>query len=260
VSALVRDRTIVLGGLLIAIAVAWAYLLFGAGAATATPAMDMGDGMMMSMPSQWTPAHAGAMFVMWSTMMVAMMLPVAAPAILLVAALARQRAGSATFAPGVATFFTSGYLAVWFFFSAAATATQWGLDRAAALSPAMALANAVAASGVLVAAGVYQWTPLKETCLKHCSNPSAFLTRHWRAGRCGALETGLRHGLFCLGCCWLLMALLFVVGIMNVVWIGGIALLVLLEKTLPWRRVVTSAAGAALIVWGATIFVHTVRG
>lgn len=100
------------------------------------------------------------------------------------------------------------------------------------------------------------WTPLKETCLKNCSNPSAFLARYWRAGRYGALVTGFRHGLFCLGCCWLLMALLFVAGIMNVVWVGGIALLVLLEKTLSWRRVVTCATGAALVIWGGTIFVH----
>jgi predicted metal-binding membrane protein len=257
---LLRDRTIVLAGLLVAIAVAWAYLLFGTGAAIATPAMDMGHGMMMNMPAQWAPAYLGAIFVMWAAMMVAMMLPGAAPAILLVAALARQREGSAAFAPGVATFFTLGYLAVWFLFAAAATALQWGLDRVAALSPAMALANAVVAGVVLVAAGVYQWTPLKETCLKHCSNPSAFLTRHWRAGRYGALATGLQHGLFCLGCCFLLMAVLFVVGIMNFIWIGGIALLVLLEKTLPWRRVATFAAGAALVVWGAAIFVHAVRG
>ena len=258
-TALARDRTIVLGALLVAIAAAWAYLLLGPNAPTATSTMDMGHGMM-SMPAQWTPAHVSAIFVMWASMMVAMMLPGAAPAILLVAALARQRVGSTTFAPGVATSFTLGYLAAWFLFSAATTALQWGLDRAAVLSPRMALANAVAAACVLVAAGVYQWTPLKEACLKNCSNPSAFLTRYWRAGRYGALVTGFRHGLFCLGCCWLLMALLFVAGIMNVVWIGGIALLVLLEKTLPWRRVVTCATGAALVIWGGTIFFHIVRG
>jgi predicted metal-binding membrane protein len=251
---------IVLGALLVAIAAAWAYLLLGTGAARATSAMHMNDGMMMSMPAQWTPAHVGTIFVMWAAMMVAMMLPGAAPAILLVVALARQREGSATFAPGVATSFTLAYLAVWFLFSAAATALQWGLDRAAMLSPAMAFANAAAAGGVLVAAGVYQWTPLKETCLKNCSNPSAFLARYWRTGSYGALITGFRHGLFCLGCCWLLMALLFVAGIMNVVWIGGIALLVLLEKTLPWRRVVTYATGVALVIWGGTIFVLTARG
>jgi predicted metal-binding membrane protein len=128
---------------------------------------------------------------------------------------------------------------------------QWGLSEAGLLSETMALGNAIAAGAVLVAAGVYQWTPLKDTCLRHCRSPAEFLVRHWRRGALGAVRTGIRHGLFCLGCCWVLMALLFVGGLMNLAWVGAISLLVLIEKTMPWGGRMSRVAGAVLAVWGA---------
>jgi predicted metal-binding membrane protein len=152
---------------------------------------------------------------------------------------------------GRTALFMSGYLSIWLVFAAAATTLQWALDRAGLLSETMAFGNIILAGSVLVAAGVYQWTPLKEACLRHCRSPLDFLLFHWRDSARGAVASGIRHGLFCLGCCWMLMALLFVGGIMNLVWIAGIALLVLIEKTLPWGRRVSQVIGVVLVAWGA---------
>jgi predicted metal-binding membrane protein len=168
---------------------------------------------------------------MWVAMMAAMMLPSAAPTVLLVAALAWERPASSNL-PAAAILFASGYLRVWCGFSFAATLLQWGLDEFGLLSETMAFGNSILASTVLIAAGVYQWTPLRDTCLRHCRLPTEFLIRYWRPGSLGAVLTGVRHGLFCFGCCWMLMALLFVGGVMNLAWIGVIALFVLLEKTM----------------------------
>jgi predicted metal-binding membrane protein len=248
-SALRHDRAIVLGGLAAAIILAWAYLLIGTGIPMAT--MDMGGGQVMAMPPEWTLAYGLVVFLMWAVMMVAMMLPSAAPVTLLVAALARKRREAGT-APGLSTApFVFGYLAVWLAFAATATVLQWRLDAAELLSETMALASMVVAGGVLVLAGIYQWTPLKQACLRHCRSPLDFLLHHWRDGALGALVSGARHGVFCLGCCWMLMALLFVGGIMNLAWIAGIALIVLIEKTLPWGGRIGRATGAVLVVWGA---------
>jgi len=177
-----------------------------------------------------------------------MMLPSTAPAILLVATLARRPA--AGFVPGVAAFFTSGYLLVWIGFSIAATGLQWGLAEAGLLSGTMAAANRAVAGGVLIAAGLYQWSPLKDACLRHCRSPVAFLVGHWRKGAAGAVANGLRHGLFCLGCCWMLMALLFVGGVMNLAWVAAIALIVLVEKMLPAGRWMGRAIGGLFVAWG----------
>ena len=122
----------------------------------------------------------------------------------------------------------------------------------------MALGNAILVSTVLIAAGVYQWTTLKDTCLRHCRSPTEFLVRHWRSGSLGAVRTGVRHGLFCLGCCWILMALLFVGGVMNLAWVGAIALFVLLEKTMPWGGWMSRLTGLLLAVWGAAILVRMI--
>ncbi len=140
---------------------------------------------------------------------------------------------------------------MWFLFAAIATVLQWGLDAAGQLSATMALANALVAGVVLVLAGIYQWTPLKQACLRHCRSPLDFLMHHWRDSAVGAFVSGARHGAFCFGCCWMLMALLFVGGIMNLAWIAGIALLVLIEKTLPWGGWMGRVTGAVLVAWGA---------
>jgi len=243
-----RDRAIVLGGLIFVIVLAWVYLLLGAGVGMET--MDMGGGQMMAMAPEWTLAYGLVVFLMWAVMMVAMMLPSAAPVTLLVASIARRRREAGA-APGISTApFVLGYLAVWLAFAATATLLQWGLDALGMLSETMALASTVLAGSVLIGAGIYQWTPLKQACLGHCRSPLQFLMHHWRDGALGAFVSGARHGVFCLGCCWMLMALLFVGGIMNLAWIAGIALIVLLEKTLPWGGWMERATGIVLVVWG----------
>jgi predicted metal-binding membrane protein len=247
-SALRHDRAIVLGGLAVAIVLAWAYLLIGAGIPMAT--MDMGGGQMMAMRPEWTVPYGLVVFLMWAVMMVAMMLPSAAPVTLLVASIARKRREAGA-APGLSTApFVFGYLAVWFAFAATATVLQWRLDAADQLSETMALASTLVAGGVLILAGIYQWTPLKQACLRHCRSPLDFILHHWRDGALGAFVSGARHGVFCFGCCWMLMALLLVGGIMNLAWIAGIALIVLIEKTLPWGGWMGRATGAVLVVWG----------
>lgn len=242
-----RDRIVVIASLAALTLVAWTYLLLGAG--MNGRAMDMG-GAMMAMPAQWTPAYLGLVLLMWAVMMLAMMLPSAAPTILLVAAISRRRTGEAALAPATALCFASGYVAVWLGFSLLATIVQWRLDGAGLLSAEMAAAGTGLAGVILICAGVYQWTPLKRRCLHHCRSPLDFLLSHWRDSATGAASCGARHGLFCLGCCWMLMLLLFVGGLMNLLWIAGISLLVLVEKTLPWGGRMSAVAGLVLIAWG----------
>jgi predicted metal-binding membrane protein len=246
--ALRHDRAVVLGSLAFVVLLAWSYLLLGAG--LGPEMMDMGAGQMMAMPPEWSLGYGLVIFVMWAVMMLAMMLPSAAPVTLLIASLNRKRAAGGAVQASTALF-VFGYLAVWLAFAAAATTLQWALDEAGLLSETMAFGNIVLAGSVLVAAGVYQWTPLKEACLRHCRSPLDFILFHWRDGALGAVGSGVGHGFFCLGCCWVLMALLFVGGIMNLAWIAGIALLVLIEKTLPWGGRISRLTGAVLVVWGA---------
>jgi predicted metal-binding membrane protein len=249
IAGLRRDRAVVLGSLTFVIILAWAYLFAGAGVEMET--MDMGGGRTMAMPPEWTLAYGLVVFLMWAVMMVAMMLPSAAPVTLLVASIATRRRAAGTLR-GISTApFVLGYLAVWLGFAALATVLQWRLDAAELLSETIALASMRAAGLVLVVAGIYQWTPLKQACLRHCRSPLGFLLQHWRDGALGAFAGGARHGAFCLGCCWMLMVLLFVGGIMNLAWIAGIALLVLIEKTLPWGGSMARVTGAILAVWGA---------
>lgn len=251
-TALRHDRAVVLSGLGAVVALAWLYLWLGAG--IAMEPMDMGGGAIMLMAPEWSPAYAAVIFVMWIIMMMAMMLPSAAPTILLVSTIARKRAAAGGGVPQAAALFALGYVALWGGFSLAATALQWGLDRAGVLSEEMAVTVPYLAGFVLVAAGLYQLSPLKEACLAHCRSPLDFLLHHWREGAWGAFSNGVRHGLFCLGCCWVLMGLLFVGGLMNLAWIAGVATLVLAEKTLPWGGGMRRFAGSALILWGgATI-------
>ena len=232
--SLLRHRHVVICGSLAAVIVAsWAYLSLGAG--IEMEMRDIGGGHMMAMPREWSLPYAVLIFVMWAVMMAAMMLPGAAPTVLSVAVLAPGRLASSIPAPATAMLFAAGYLFVWCGFSLAATFLQWGLDEAGLLSVTMAFGNETLAGAVLAFVGLYQWTPLKDTCLRHCRSPTEFLVRHWRPGALGAVSTGMRHGIFCFGCCWLLMASLFVAGLMNLAWVAVITLLVLLEKTIPWE-------------------------
>ena len=154
---------------------------------------------------------------------------------------------------GIAAF-ASGYLAVWILFSLFAVFLQFGLERIGAMSALMSLGPAHLAAGLLIAAGLYQLTPLKSACFTHCRGPAAFLAAHWRAGTSGAFRMGLAHGTYCLGCCAVLMLLLFVGGVMNLVWIAGLTLLVAVEKLAPFGAVVARTMGAALIVGGVALF------
>jgi predicted metal-binding membrane protein len=248
-AALRHDRAVVLGSLAFVVLLAWLYLVLAAG--SGMEMMDMGGSQMMAMSPRWTLGYGLLVFVMWAVMMLAMMLPSVAPVTLLIASLARQRAAGGGGVGAHTALFVCGYLTVWLAFAAVATTLQWALSEAGLLSKTMAFTNTLLAGSVLIAAGVYQWTPLKEACLRHCRSPLDFLLFHWRDGTFGAVASGMGHGMFCLGCCWMLMAPLFVGGIMNLAWIAGIALLVLVEKTLPWGKRVSLGTGAVLVAWGA---------
>jgi predicted metal-binding membrane protein len=271
-AVLERDRLLVILGLVTVIVLAWAYILLGAGMDMS--AMDMerhGSGMSaqqdhgkamhgahaaMLSPAVWTPAYAGLMFVMWWVMMVAMMLPSASPMILLFARIQRsQQAKGAPFVP--TSVFAAGYLVVWGGFSVLAAGTQWGLERAGLLSAMLSSTSGLFGGMLLLAAGLYQLTPLKQACLRNCRSPLQFIMHHWRQGSVGAWRMGIAHGVFCLGCCWLLMGLLFVGGVMNLYWIIGLAVFVLLEKTLPAKHWLGALTGMGLFVWGGWLLAGT---
>jgi predicted metal-binding membrane protein len=271
-----RDRLPALLGIVGITVLAWLYLVwFAAGMSAMTGATGgmtgndmagmtgggmsgMGEGAAsaagmagMAMPALhgWSAGYFALMFSMWSVMMVGMMLPSAAPMILLYDRVrARQQAKGASLAgTGV---FALGYLVAWALFSLVAVSCQWALEQAALLSPMLIRAGPWLGGGLLILAGLYQWTPLKNACLVHCRAPIAFLAHHWRPGRAGAFRMGLHHGLYCVGCCWLLMALLFVFGVMNLLWIAALALFVLLEKVLPRGDLVGRASGGLMIAAG----------
>lgn len=251
-----RDRLVVIACLFTICLLSWLYLVRGAGTGMSSTAMTTwqfpppahaGSG------APWPPGYWLVMLVMWWVMMIAMMLPSAAPMVLLYARVQRhnwQREGVSGHGLPTASFLL-GYLLAWLAFSLAATGLQWGLEQAGLVHGMMMWSTSHRLSGAfLVAAGIYQFSPLKGACLHHCRSPAAFLSRHWRQGRLGALRMGLAHGLYCVGCCWVLMLLLFVGGVMNLVWIAGLAVLVLLEKLLPRGEWVARAAGGLMLAAG----------
>jgi predicted metal-binding membrane protein len=196
---------------------------------------------------------------MWVVMMMGMMTPSVAPMILIYARVGRQAAASGT--PFTASaWFGAGYLLCWTAFSLTATLAQWRLERAALLTPMMESASNILGGIVLIVAGVYQWTPLKTACLSYCQTPLAFIMRHggFRREATGALALGFRHGLYCVGCCWAIMALLFVGGVMNLLWIAALAILVLFEKLAPIGRLVARLMGLVFIVCGVWLLIHNV--
>ena len=249
-----RDRMVLVAGLVAVLVMAWGWLVAGAGmemSAVEMTAMAGMDGWLMR-PAVWTPAYAVLIFAMWWVMMVAMMLPSAAPMLLLFARVNRKYKSAG--APLVPTaLFAAGYLLGWAGFCAVAAALQWGLELARLLSPMLVTTNRWLAAGILIAAGLSQFTPLKAMCLRHCRTPLGFLLGNWRSGHLGALRMGLEHGAFCLGCCWFLMALLFFGGVMNLYWIAGLAVFVLLEKTVPLGHWLGRLAGAVLVAWGGAL-------
>jgi predicted metal-binding membrane protein len=231
-AALIRDRWLVGGALAVAIVLCWGWIV--------PMALDMYGDMSGSaawmMATRWSARQDLLLLAMWLVMMCGMMLPSAAPALLIYAAVVRRNGGGADTVPRVYSF-AAGYLVIWMSFSLLATVVQrWLADRSW-LSPMMELTSPVLGGALLIAAGVYQLTPLKQSCLKSCQSPVSFITHHWRAGRGGAWRMGLEHGFYCLGCCWVLMLLLFVGGVMNLLWITAITVFVLAEKLAPaWTR------------------------
>ena len=260
-----RDRAIVSLALVILTLLAWLYVLrlaadmgMGGMDMSGTRMISTGIWMMMTSTLQpWSGAEFAFMFLMWSIMMVAMMLPSATPMILLYARVSRTAAThDEPFAP--TGWFAAGYFLVWFGFAFAATSAQWALERAALLTPMMETASKVVGGILLIMAGLYQWSPLKDICLAHCQAPLLFIKRYggFRRNGLGALEIGVRHGAYCVGCCWALMTLLFVGGVMNVLWIAAISALVLAEKVAAGGHLVARAAGAGLIVGGAWLLMR----
>ncbi len=250
-----RDRLIVLSGLAAVVLLAAVYTVLGVGmemSALTMTRMAIETPRMMMAPAAWSATYALLVFLMWWIMMIAMMTPSAAPTLLLHARLERKR--HATTSPFATTgAFLAGYLAVWAGFSAAATALQWVLASAGAVTGMMEFASRPVAAAVLIAAGLYQFTPLKHACLNHCRHPLMFLLHNWKPGASGAFRMGAEHGWFCLGCCWFLMALLFVGGVMNLIWIAGIAVYVALEKLAAGRRWPTTVLGFGLVVAGVIV-------
>lgn len=246
-----RLRALVITGLALTTALGWAYLLYQ------DWAMRHMDTVDMAMPSlqAWGTRDLTLVFIMWAIMMVAMMLPSAAPMIWLFAKLNHAHRSQQKFY--VATWiFVAGYLVVWTLFSLFATLAQWALHETAMISPMMVATSPLLGGAVLIAAGIYQWTPLKLACLAHCRSPLSFLMTGWRDGAWGAFNMGLRHGAYCTGCCWLLMALLFVVGVMNLWWIAALSFFVLAEKTVPGGIWVSRISGLLLLAWGAWLILQ----
>jgi predicted metal-binding membrane protein len=245
-----RDRAVVIAALVAVIAVSWLWIVLGAGMDMSAIDMTRMPRDMVMTPAVWSPGYAALIFAMWSVMMVAMMLPSAAPILLIFArASRRENAADRPWTPTAC--FAAGYLAMWAGFSAVATVLQWGLERSELFSAMMVTTAVWLGAAILIAAGLWQFTPLKHACLRQCRSPLAFLTEHWRAGRAGAFRMGLQHGTYCLGCCWFLMALLFFGGVMNLWWIGGLAAYVLMEKLLPMGHWLGYGVGVALVAWGA---------
>jgi predicted metal-binding membrane protein len=253
-----REQWIVGGCLLLIVALAWAWLFHaqagmapGAGPQVAAVAAMAGEAMPPSPPP--LAAYFAQAAAMWFLMMTAMMLPSAAPMILLYGRFARGVADQGgALAP--TALFGGSYLAVWAGFSLAAAGLQAALVHSGVISQAeLGLGDRRIAGALLLAVGLYQLTPLKRACLEACRSPIGFLTRYWRPSAAGALRLGVRHGAYCVGCCWLIMALLFIGGVMSLTWVAALALVVLIEKATPFGPVVGRAAGVAALAYGAAL-------
>lgn len=244
-AVLKRDRRVVVSGLVAISVLAWTYVV---SLASNMQRMDMA----MPQMQPWSALDVTLLFVMWTAMMVAMMVPSATPMVLRFTAVNRRRYERlrSLLPTGM---FLLGYLVVWTGFSATATFAQWELHSAALLSPMMVSVSPILGGVLLLAAGLFQWTPLKYACLKHCRSPLGFVMSHWREGCRGAFVMGLRHGSYCTGCCGSLMALLFVAGVMNLLWVATIAVFVLVEKLAPRGDLVGRVAGGVLVLAGLVL-------
>jgi predicted metal-binding membrane protein len=253
-STLKRDRAIALVGLAVITGFAWVYIIH---LTSSMMGMNANALQQMSMPitKAWQTEDVLLTFLMWGVMMVAMMTPSATPMILTFIGIKRQRQPDQASILSTVIFLL-GYLIAWSLFSAAATAIQWGLHAATLLSEEMISASSLFSGLLLILAGIYQFTPLKNMCLSHCRTPLGFLINEWRDGTGGALRMGVRHGFYCIGCCWLLMTLLFVVGVMNLLWVAVIAGIVIIEKVMPGGQWVSRAIGLLVVGWGVWLLIQ----
>jgi predicted metal-binding membrane protein len=244
-----KERIVILSALGVIVLLSWVYLF------------DMARGMdgtvsgahCQSMAGEpWSAGYFIAMLVMWIIMMVGMMVPSAIPMILIYASVVRKaaREGSSLADTQI---FVAGYVIIWSLFALVATIAQWGLDRVALLSPMMMSNSKILGGLLLLTAGGYQLTPVKGACLRHCRSPIQFISSHWKPGGLGAFQMGVEHGSFCLGCCWVLMALLFVGGVMNLWWIAGLTLFVLFEKVAPFGAMAGRTMGTIVAVCGLLV-------
>ena len=247
-----RDRWIVGGGLALICVLSWWYIIAGAGTGMSTMEMTTWEFppqlRIPAMEARWGITYWITMLLMWWVMMIAMMVPSAAPMILLYARVCRRHQPEQRSVIPTA-YFLLGYVIAWLVFSVVATLLQWCLEQAGLVHSMMMWSSSyLLSAGFLLAAGIYQLSPLKAVCLQHCRSPAGYLSANWRKGRSGALQMGLRHGIFCVGCCWFLMLLLFVGGIMNLVWIAGLAIFVLLEKMLPHATWIARGSGLFMLL------------
>ena len=241
-----RSRLVVGSGVVLVTAMAWAYLFL-----LAARMGTMGSPFAMPMTSAWTGQEIVLMWTMWAVMMAGMMLPSAVP--MISAYSTTVRSGKANL-HGSTPLFVVGYLVAWGAFAALGTAAQFVLHDAALVDASGASRSNVLGGLILIGAGAYQFTSLKNACLTQCRAPLGFLLNQWRPGSGGAVVMGLRHGTLCIGCCWALMVMLFVLGVMNLWWIALVAAIVLLEKLVP-SSALTRVLGAALPLWGVALIV-----
>jgi predicted metal-binding membrane protein len=246
-----RDRAIVISGIVGISGLAWAYMFY---MASVMNNMEVGIKLPMPQMQSWAAVDFVLIFVMWSVMMVAMMVPSAAPMVLMFTNINRKRREQQN--PFVPTgVFLLGYLVAWIWYSALATLAQWGLNTAALLSPMMVSTSPIVGGVLLLATGLFQFTSLKHACLTRCRSPLGFLLNEWRDGTRGAFIMGLRNGNYCVVCCWALMSLMFVAGVMSLLWMAIIAVFVLVEKVAPKGVWISRVSGLLFIVWGIWMLV-----
>ena len=248
-----RDRFIIVTGLVLISVLSWLYIIY---LYREMVVMDM-NSLFFAMPmtQHWTSTDFALLFLMWLVMMIAMMTPSVSPLILIFALVNRKKKEQQS--PFVHTgYLLAGYFLVWGGFSLLTTLLQWLLQQVSLLNPEMKTTSKILGSIILIAAGIFQFTALKKTCLSNCRNPIDFIHRNWKEGKGGAFRMGIESGTYCIGCCWVLMVLLFFSGIMNLLWIALIAAFVLIEKTFPYPKWISTAAGIALIAYGFVVLIH----
>ena len=253
VHVLKKDRYVVLFALLFLCVLSWLYIIY---LYNQMYPMNM-DALFFAMPmtAKWQWTDFVLLFLMWFVMMIAMMTPSVAPLVIVFGMINRKRQQSQS--PFVSSgYLLIGYFLVWAAFSLFATLLQWLLQKISLLNPEMITTSKILGGVILISAGIFQFTPLKNTCLHYCRTPISFIHQYWKNGKSGALRMGIQNGFYCLGCCWILMLLLFVSGIMNILWIAIISLFVLLEKVFPTAKIISAAAGIALITYGIIILLQ----